>query len=98
MLSIYAYREQVSQLKLEQSDLLEDLDLITKKVVDAIIKQEDIFLAAHDTQLSLMRTLHNDTVTKIVDQHEITRHEVVRLLYILFIIILNILPATRAGH
>jgi hypothetical protein len=92
------YREQVSQFKLEQSDLLEDLDLITKKVVDAIIKQEDIFLAAHDSQLSLMRTLHTDTVAQIVDQHEITRHEIVRLLHSLFIVILNILLATRAGY
>jgi hypothetical protein len=92
------YREQVSQFKLEQSDRLKDLDLITKKVVDAIIKQEDVFLAAHDAQLSLMRTLYNDTVTKIVDQHEITRHEIVRLLQSLFIVILNILPATTARN
>jgi hypothetical protein len=92
------YREQVSQFKLEQSDCLKDLDLVTKMVVDAIIKQEDVFLAAHDAQLSLMRTLHNDTVTKIEDQHEITRHEIVRLLHNLSIVILNILPATTAGY
>jgi hypothetical protein len=92
------YREQVSQFKLEQSDRLRDLDLITKKVVDAIIKQEDVFLATHDAQLSLMRTLHNDTVTKIEDQHEITRHEIVRLLHSLSVVILNILPATTAGY
>jgi len=92
------YREQVSQFKLEQSDRLKDLDLITKKVVDAIIKQEDVFLAAHDAQLSLMRTLHNDTVTKIEDQHEITRHEIVRLLHIRSVVILNVLPATTAGY
>lgn len=92
------YREQVSQFKLEQSDRLKDLDLITKKVVDAIIKQEDVFLAAHDAQLSLMRTLHNDTVTKIEDQHEITRHEIVRLLHSRSVVILNVLPATTAGY
>jgi hypothetical protein len=92
------YREQVSQFKLEQSDHLKDLDLITKNVVDAIIKQEDVFLAAHDAQLSLMRTLHNDTVTKIEDQHEITRHEIVRLLHSRSVVILNVLPATTAGY
>ena len=92
------YREQVSQFKLEQSDRLKDLDLITKKVVDAIIKQEDVFLAANDAQLSLMRTLHNDTVTKIEDQHEITRHEIVRLLHSRSVVILNVLPATTAGY
>jgi hypothetical protein len=92
------YREQVSQFKLEQSDRLKDLDLITKKVVDAIIKQEDVFLAAHDALPSLMRTLHNDTVTKIEDQHEITRHEIVRLLHSLSVAIPNILPATTAGY
>ena len=41
------YREQVSQFKLEQSDRLKDLDVMTKKVADAIITQEDVFLAAH---------------------------------------------------
>lgn len=92
------YREQVSQFKLEQSDRSGDLDLITKKVVDAIIKQEDVFLATHDAQLSLMRTLHNDTVTQIEDQHEITRHEIVRLLHSLSVVILNILLATTAGY
>jgi len=92
------YREQICQFKLEQSDRLKDLDLITKKVVDAIIKQEDVFLAAHDAQLSLMRTLHNDTVTKIEDQHEITRHEIVRLLHSRSVVILNVLPATTAGY
>jgi hypothetical protein len=92
------YREKVSQFKVEQSDGLEDLDLITKKVVDAIIKQEDVFLAAHDAQLSLIRTLHNDAVTNIVDQHEITRHDIVRFLHSLSIVILNILPATTAGY
>jgi hypothetical protein len=80
------YREQVSQFKLEQLDRLKEFDLTTQKVVDAIIKQEDVFLAAHDAQLSLMRTLHNDTVTEIVDQHEITRHEIVRLLYSLSLV------------
>ena len=92
------YREQVSQFKLEQSDRLKDLDLIPKKVIDAIIKQEDVFLAAHDAQLSLMRTLHNDTITEIVDQHQITRYEIVRLLHSLSIVILKILPATKAGY
>jgi hypothetical protein len=43
-------REQVSQFKLEQSDRLEELDLATKKIVDAIIKQQDIFQAAHGTK------------------------------------------------
>ena len=92
------YREQVSQFKLEQSDRLKDLDLIPKKAIDAIIKQEDVFLAAHDAQLSLMRTLHNDTITEIVDQHETTRHEIVRLLYSPSIVILNTLLATKAGY
>lgn len=64
----------------EQVDRHKDLGLKTKKIVDAIIKQEDVFLAAHDAQLSLMRSLHDDTVANILDQHEITRHNIVRLL------------------
>jgi hypothetical protein len=92
------YREQVSQSMREQLDRHKDLGLKTKKIVDAIIKQEDVFLAAHDAQLSLMRSLHDDTVANISDQHEITRHEIVRLLNNMCIIILTNLLATPAGY
>jgi hypothetical protein len=50
------YREQVSQFKLEQSDRL---DLTTQKIVDAIVAQQDIFHAVHDTQITLIRALHS---------------------------------------
>jgi hypothetical protein len=92
------YREQVSSFKLEQCDRLKDLDLKTKKIVDAIIKQKDVFLAAHDAQLSLMQSLHDDTVTNIVDQQEITRHGIVRLLYSMSVAILINLLATTAVY
>jgi len=67
------HREQVSQFRLEQSHRLESLDLIANKIADAIIDQQDVFQAAHDADLTLMRTLHEETVTKIVDEHETTR-------------------------
>jgi hypothetical protein len=92
------YREQVSQFMREELDRHRDLDLKTKKIVDAIIKQEDVFLAAHDAHHSLMRSLHDDTVANILDQHEITRDEIVRLLNDMCIIILTNLPATPAGY
>jgi hypothetical protein len=61
-------------------DRLQDLDLTTNKIVEAIIKQEDVFVAAHDALLSSMQSLRIDTVANIVVQHEITRDEIVRLL------------------
>ena len=44
----------MSEFKLEQSDRLTGLDLEVKKIADATIKQEYVFLAAQDAQLSLM--------------------------------------------
>jgi hypothetical protein len=45
--------------------------LTTKKVIDAIVKQQDLFQAMHDAQLTLVKTL-------IVDAHAITRHEIIQ--------------------
>ena len=86
------HRKQVSQFKLEQSHRLKALDLIANKIVDAIVNQQDVFQAAHNAHLPLMRTLHKETVTKIVDGHKTTRCEILQeisLLYSSFTIILN---------
>jgi hypothetical protein len=59
---------------LERSDHLEDLDLATKRIVDAIIKQHNVFQAAHDTQIAL----HKETVTTIQEEHAITRRKIIQ--------------------
>jgi hypothetical protein len=59
---------------LERSDCLGDLDLATKRIVDAIIEQHDVFQAAHDTQIAL----HKETVTTIQEEHAITRREIIQ--------------------
>ena len=69
------HREQVSQFKLEQSDRL---DLTTQKIVDAIVTQQDIFHAVHDTQITLIRALHGETVLNIQDEHATTRREIIQ--------------------
>lgn len=50
-------RDQVYQLKLEQSNGLRSLDLASKNIMDAIIEQRDVFFAAHDAQMTLMAGL-----------------------------------------
>ena len=90
MLTSLRCREQVSQLKLKQSDCLKALDLRTQKIIDTIIQQQDVFQAAHDTQITLMRTLHGETVTNIeVARREIIQEIRVRLISGLFTILLN---------
>jgi hypothetical protein len=71
------YREQVSQLKSEQSVHFKGLDLTTRKIIDAIIQQQDVFEAAHDTQIALMDTIHQDTVSMIQSEHEISRRKII---------------------
>ncbi|KAI9867951.1 MAG: hypothetical protein M1813_007773 [Trichoglossum hirsutum] len=56
-------KEQVRQFKKEQSDRLEDLESTARRIVDAIDGQQDIFVAAHQMQLTLMRDLHRETAT-----------------------------------
>ncbi|OCL05553.1 TPR-like protein [Glonium stellatum] len=50
-------RDQFLQFKLEQSNGLRDLDGATKNIMDAIVEQQDVFFAAHDTQTTLMTGL-----------------------------------------
>lgn len=69
------HSEQVSQFGLEQSDRL---DQTTQKIVDAIVTQQDIFSALHDTKVTLIRALHKETVLNIQDEHAITRHEIIQ--------------------
>ena len=71
-------RDQIYQSKLEQSNKLKDLDLATKNIMDAIIEQQDVFRVAHNTQIALMEALRNDMVSRIQDEHAITRSEILQ--------------------
>jgi hypothetical protein len=71
------YREQVSQVKSEQSVRFKGLDLTTQKIIDAIIQQQDVFEAAHDTQIALMDIIHQDTVSMIQNEHAISRRKII---------------------
>ena len=68
-------REEVRQFMREGSDRPKDLDITTKRIVDAIIKQEDVFRTAHNTQITLVGTIHEETISKIQDEHAITRRD-----------------------
>ena len=59
------HREQFSQFKWENLDGLKKLDLATKSVLDAVVDRQDVFQAAHDAQLKLTKTLHEDTMRNI---------------------------------
>jgi hypothetical protein len=74
-------REEISRFRLEQSDHLKDVDVTTLSIINAITKQGDIFQAAHGAQITLMRTLQEDTVAVIEDfSHKIIQEIRVRLL------------------
>jgi hypothetical protein len=67
----------VSNLGLDHSNRLEDLDSATRGVLDAIIKQHDVFKAVHDAQIDLMKNLHNDTLSRVENEHTTTRREII---------------------
>jgi hypothetical protein len=71
------YREQVLRIELDHSGRLKDLDLATQRVLDAIVKQQDVFKAVHDTQIALLGTLHSETVLRAKDEHATTRREII---------------------
>lgn len=71
------YREQVSRLHLESSDRFNNLDTATQNVMDAIIKQQDIFKVTNNAQISLMGRIHKETMAGVKSEHEVTRREIV---------------------
>lgn len=66
-------REQVSQLRWEHSDSLKELDLATKRILNAIVERQDVFQAAHEAQFELMKIQHKNTMRNIDD----TRQEII---------------------
>jgi hypothetical protein len=75
------YREQVSQFNQEHLDSLAELDFTVKSILDAIIERQDVFQAAHEAQLTLTKTMHEDTMRNIDD----TRQEIVREIRVTFL-------------
>lgn len=60
----------MSQFKREHLNSIGKLDLATKCILDAIVDQHDVFQATHEAQLTLARSLHEDTMRKIDDTHQ----------------------------
>ncbi|KAF2185377.1 TPR-like protein [Zopfia rhizophila CBS 207.26] len=70
-------REQVLRLEVDHTDRLKDLNSTTQGVLDAIANQQDVFKAVHDTQITLMGTLHSKTVLRVKNEHAATRREII---------------------
>ncbi len=84
------HREQVSQFKQENLDSLKELDLATKSILDAIVERQDVFQAAHEAQLTLTKTLHENTMRNIDD----TRQEIILEIRVIFLSSLSTLILT----
>ena len=74
-------REQVFQFKQEHLSSLEELDSTTKNILDAIVDQQDVFQVAHEAQLTLTKSLHEDAMRNIDD----TRQIIVRQIRVIFV-------------
>ncbi|KAF2175016.1 hypothetical protein K469DRAFT_756484 [Zopfia rhizophila CBS 207.26] len=66
-------REQVLRLESDHIDHFKNLDSVTQEILDAIIKQQDVFKAVHDTQSAQIRTLHSKMVLRVKNEH-VTTH------------------------
>jgi len=69
--------EEISQFKQQHADHFRKLDAVEKSIIDAIIQQNDVFVALHNAQNNIMIKLHSRTQVKIEREHEQTR-ELVR--------------------
>ena len=90
--------DQVSQLRRYHLDSLKELDLATQSIIDAIIERQDVFHAAHEAQLMLMKSQHEKTMRNINDtRQEIisARQEIVLAVRVIFILRISTLILTR---
>jgi hypothetical protein len=69
---------------LRQSDDYDKLDATGKKIVNAIVNQEDIFLAAQAAHSDMIKALHDDSAVQNEQEHKKTRQLVVDALYTRF--------------
>ena len=65
------------RLEVDHTDRLKDLNSITQRVFNAVIKQQDVFKAMHDMQIALMGTLYSKMVLRAKDEHTITYREII---------------------
>ena len=71
------YRQQVLRIEQEKSSYLKDFDLVTQSLVNAILKQQDVFEAVHDAQVAEMKKLHGEMVLRVKNEHATTRNEII---------------------
>jgi hypothetical protein len=62
---------------LRQSDDFDKLDATGKKIVNAIVNREDVFLAAQAAQSDMIKALHDDSAAQNKLEHKETRQIVV---------------------
>ena len=77
---------------------LKGLDFATKSILDAIIERQDVFQAAHEAQLTLLKNQHEKTTRNINDtRQEIisARQEIVLAVRIIFTFPISILILIR---
>ena len=65
------------RIEQEKSSYLEDFDLVTQSLIDAILKQQDVFEAVHDAQVTEMKKLHGEMVLRVKNEHATTRNEII---------------------
>lgn len=79
-------------------DSLKGLDLATKSILDAIVERQDVFQAAHEAQLTLLKNQHEKTTRNINNtRQEIisARQEIVLAIRVIFAFPISILILTR---
>jgi hypothetical protein len=69
------------QLRSRQSDDYDKLDATGKKIADAIVNREDVFLATQAAQSEMIKTLHGESAVKNKQEHKTTRQVIVDALY-----------------
>jgi hypothetical protein len=76
MSNLWRLREEVSQFKERHMDQFQKLDMVEKSIVDAIIKQKDVFVALHNAQSQMMLQLH-DSIQATIEQELEKTHELI---------------------
>lgn len=76
------YREQLQVATIKQSDDYNKLDDKTREIFNLIINQEDVFKGSTQTQTAEIKAMHTETNETVIDQHNVTRIEIIEAIQI----------------
>ena len=76
------YREQLQIATIKQSDDYNKLNDKTREILNLIVNQQDVFDGCTQAQTAEIKAMHTETNEMVIEQHSVTRIEIIEVIQI----------------